>query len=142
MFQTNNKKGNKLLINDFDLYGLWLTPNTRKTCQVITVKPFFSRRSNFRISRRNENSAKIKPTKIKIDKSHCRSVVACILYYTNKIYLICYPCLLKSMKYYTLLEYFVRYEEHCLLVPTYYYKAFWLTRERGKKSKTGWTREN
>ena len=62
-----------------------------------------------------------------------RCLHAYILYYTHKICLICYPCLLKSMmyRYYTLLQYCVHYEQHCLLVPTYY-KAFWLTRERGK----------
>ena len=71
---------------------------------------FFHRGLIFAYFAENENSAKIKPAEIQIRKSHCRSVGAvcmhaCILYYTHKICLICYPCLLKSMKYryYTLL---------------------------------------
>ena len=55
----------------------------------------------------NENSAKIKPAKIKIGKSQIgrHYLHACILYHTHKIGLIFYLCLLKSMKCYTLLEY-------------------------------------
>ena len=65
-----------------------------------TVKPFFRGGQIFVYFAENENSAKIKSAKIKIDKSHCRSVCAVCMYAyctTHKICLICYPCLLKSI---------------------------------------------